>query len=132
MLKKLSLVFGVVFLAVGILGFVPGVTNDQYKLLGIFQVSGIHNWIHILSGVAAILGSKSDKYAQLYFRVFGIVYAAVTVIGFIQGDTVLGIFDINMADNWLHTVLAVVILAIGFGVPPADESTPVSPINSGL
>lgn len=124
MLKKLSLTFGVVFLAVGILGFVPGATDDHYKLFGIFQVSGIHNWIHILSGLAALIAASNESYAQLYFRIFGSVYALVTVIGFIQGDTVLGLFDINMADNWLHTFLAVVILAIGFGVPKSADDTP--------
>ncbi len=122
MLKKLSLLFGIVFLAVGILGFVPGVTNDQDLLLGIFQVSALHNMVHILSGLAAVLAAKNDSYAQLYFRIFGSVYALVAVVGFIQGDTVLGLFDINMADNWLHTVLAVAILGIGFGVPKDNES----------
>jgi hypothetical protein len=117
MLKKLSIVFGIVFLAVGILGFVPGVTNDQHELLGIFQVSALHNWIHILSGIAALLAAKSDDYAQLYFRIFGSVYALVAIVGFIQGDTVLGLIDVNMADNLLHTGLAIAILGIGFGVP---------------
>lgn len=125
MIKKLSLVFGIVFLAIGILGFVPGVTDDQDMLLGIFKVGVLHNLVHILSGVAALIAAKSEDYAQLYFRVFGSVYALVAIIGFIQGDTVLGLFDINMADNWLHTVLAVAILGIGFGVPKSSESAKV-------
>lgn len=123
MLKKLSLTFGVVFLAVGILGFVPGATDDHYRLLGIFQVSAVHNWIHILSGLAAIIAASSEDHAQMYFRLFGIVYALVTVIGFIQGDTVLGLFDINMADNWLHTVLALAILGVGFGIPKSSDAS---------
>src|SRR5678815_1114241 len=114
MLKTLSMVFGIVFLAVGILGFVPGVTNDKDMLLGIFQVGTIHNAVHILSGLAALIAAKSEDYAQLYFRIFGSVYALVTIVGFVQKDTVLGLFDINMADNWLHLGLAVAILGIGF------------------
>lgn len=116
MIKTLALVFGAVFLLVGILGFIPAATPD-HKLLGLFMVGGIHNVIHILSGALAIAGAMtSEKYAQLYFRVFGSVYALVTVVGFVQKDTVLGIFAVNTADNFLHLVLAVAILAVGFGV----------------
>ena len=124
MLKKLSMLFGIVFVATGILGFVPGVTNDQNMLLGIFQVGTIHNIVHLLSGLAALLAAtaKGDDYAQLYFRIFGIVYGLVTLDGFIQGTTVLGLFDINMADNWLHAVLSVAILGIGFGVPKSSKA----------
>lgn len=128
MLSKLSVVFGVAFLGIGILGFVPGVTNDQDLLLGIFQISTIHNIVHILSGIAALLAAKSDDYAQLYFRIFGSVYALVAVVGFVQGDTVLGLFDVNMADNWLHVVLAVAILGVGFGVPKHTTPPMQSPL----
>lgn len=121
MLKKLSILFGVVFLAVGVLGFVPGITTSDNLLLGIFQVGALHNLIHILSGVAALVaGTKSEDYAQLYFRIFGVVYAVVAVVGIIQSDTVLGLIDINLADNLLHVVLAVAILGIGFGVPKSN------------
>ncbi len=122
MLKKLSTVFGVVFLAIGVLGFVPGVTTADGLLLGIFQVSPLHNVIHILSGVAALLAMKSEDYAQLYFRVFGAVYALVAIVGLVQGTTVLGLIDVNAADNILHVVLAVAILGIGFGVPKDGAS----------
>lgn len=117
MIKTLSLVFGIVFLAIGLLGFVPGVTDDNGMLLGIFQVSALHNVIHILSGVAALLAASRSDYARLYFRVFGTVYAIVALVGWVQGTTVLGLIDVNLADNILHTVLAAAILAIGFALP---------------
>jgi hypothetical protein len=128
MFKKLAILFGVVFLLVGVLGFIPAVSpvhsDGMRYLLGLFMVGGVHNVIHLLSGAAALLGaSKSEKYAKLYFQVFGSVYALVTVIGFIQKTTVLGIFHVNTADNFLHLVLAVAILGIGFGLKAATPKT---------
>lgn len=115
--KNLSMMFGAVFLLVGILGFVPGITNDDNLLLGIFQVSAIHNIIHIASGVAALAASTSEAYGKLYFQIFGVVYLIVAAVGWVQGDTVLGLIDVNVADNILHTVLGVAIAGIGFGLP---------------
>lgn len=122
--KNLSLLFGVVFLLVGVLGFVPGITNDQHMLLGIFQVSALHNVIHLLSGIAALLASRAEAYAKLYFKIFGLVYLLVAVVGWVQGDTVLGLIDVNLADNLLHTVLGVAIAGIGFGLPAGKSTTP--------
>ncbi|MES2971308.1 MAG: DUF4383 domain-containing protein [Patescibacteria group bacterium] len=120
MLKTLANVFGAVFLLIGVLGFVPGVTSDG-KLLGIFDVSTLHNIIHIASGVAAFaLAASGPKGARTYFQVFGIVYAVVTVVGFIQGDTVLGLIGVNMADNLLHLVITAVALYAGFGMKATE------------
>jgi hypothetical protein len=116
-IKKLAMVFGVVFLAIGLLGFVPGVTTADGLLLGLFQVSPLHNVIHILSGAAALLAMSSVSNSRLYFRVFGVVYALVALVGWVQGTTVLGLIDVNVADNILHTVLGLAILGIGFGLP---------------
>jgi len=122
MLKKLGWVFGIVFIVVGVLGYVPAVTPNGL-LLGLFMVDGIHNLIHLLSGILAILAVMgSAKYLRTYFQVFGVVYAIVTVVGFVQGDTVLGIIMVNMADNVLHLVIAVVALWAGFGM---KESMPM-------
>jgi hypothetical protein len=117
MLKKVALVFGMVLLTIGILGFVPPLAPND-KLLGIFKVDGMHNIIHILSGIAALIASKSEAYASTYFKVFGVVYALVMVVGFIQGDEVLGLITINMADNLLHLLIAGSSLYLGFGVKP--------------
>ncbi len=119
MLKKAALAFGVVLVLVGILGFIPAVettNSDGMKLLiGLFMVGTLHNIIHLVSGGAALLGSTGESYAKTYFRVFGVVYGLVTIIGFIQGHTVLGIIDVNLADNLLHLVIAASALALGFG-----------------
>ncbi len=116
MVQKLAWAFGIVFLVVGVLGFVPGLTSGG-MLLGIFTVDSLHNLIHILSGVLAIAAAwGSGAYARLYFKVFGVVYGLVTVVGFLQGDTVLGLFMVNMADNLLHLVIAAAALWIGFGM----------------
>ncbi len=121
MFKKLAMLFGAVFVLVGLLGFVPAfspVHSDGMRyLVGLFMVGGVHNVIHLLSGAAALLAAfYSEKAAKTYFQVFGLVYLLVTVIGFIQKTTVLGIFDVNTADNFLHLVLGVVIAGIGFGL----------------
>lgn len=119
--KTVAMVFGVVFLLVGILGFVPGITSSG-KLLGIFEVDTLHNIIHLLSGVLALgLGSMGGSYGKMYLVGFGAVYALVAVVGLVQGDTVLGLIDVNAADNILHVVLAVALLGAGLTLP-ADEA----------
>ncbi len=112
MLKNLAMVFGVVFLLIGVLGFVPGVTNDG-MLLGIFEVDAVHNVIHLLTGILAILAGMKGM-AKLYFKVFGVVYALVTILGFVAGGNILGLIQTNMADDILHLVIAVVALYAGF------------------
>jgi hypothetical protein len=113
--KTAAMVFGIVFLIVGALGFVanPIVSPD-----GIFVVNATHNWIHIGSGIVILLGAYSPLGASVSLRVVGIIYAIVAVLGFIMpGDMLLGMIAMNMADHWLHVVLAIVILYAGFGLP---------------
>jgi hypothetical protein len=125
MVQKAALGFGIVFLVIGLGGFLPFlVTKDSMGmslLLGIFMVGALHNVIHLASGIGALVGSRSAQYAKLYFQIFGLVYALVTVVGFVQGNTVLGILPVNLADNFLHLVIAAVSLYLGFG--PVGETT---------
>lgn len=127
MLKKAALLFGVVLVLVGILGFVPAFTTTDAEgmelLLGIFMVGTVHNIIHLATGAAALLGSSDSRWARLFFQVFGVVYAVVTLVGFVQGDTVLGLIHVNLADNLLHLALAVSFLALGFGVKEDRDNT---------
>jgi len=123
MVKTMAVLFGVIFLVVGILGFVPAVTKDQ-MLLGIFHVNAAHNAVHLLSGVVALFcGMSSVSASRMYFRIFGLVYALVAVLGFLNpGDTMLlGLISNNMADTWLHVGIAALSLLLGF-MPASTET----------
>jgi hypothetical protein len=111
----------VIFLVVGILGFIPAVAPHG-MLFGIFHVNAAHNAVHLLSGAVALgCGLAGPGAARLYFRIFGIVYGLVAVLGFVQGDTLLlGLISNNMADVWLHTAIAIVSLVLGFA--PAQRA----------
>jgi hypothetical protein len=123
MAKTFGMLFGIVFLAVGILGFVPGVTttgaDGMPMLLGIFMVNTTHSVVHIASGIVFLLASMSGAgAARLWFQIFGAIYAVVAILGFMTPNgMLLGLISNNPADTWLHVVLAVAMLAIGFGTP---------------
>ena len=124
-LKKIAVIFGVIFVVVGVLGFVP-VVNPDGKLLGLFDVNTAHNLVHLATGIIAILvGMSSDKASRMFFQVFGVIYALVAVLGFYFGDEpLLGIVANNSADSVLHVIIAVVALYLGFGMKA--EAAPVS------
>jgi Domain of unknown function (DUF4383) len=119
MVKAAAILFGIVFLLVGILGFVPACTSgmpDMPMLLGIFHVNKFHNCVHLASGVVFLLcGMAGAGPSRMFFKIFGIVYAIVAVMGFMNpAGPLLGMMSNNPADNYLHTGLAVVMLYFGF------------------
>jgi hypothetical protein len=88
LLKRAAILFGA-FLLVGILGFIPAVAPNQ-MLLDVFHINAAHNLVHLLSGAVALgCGLASVAASRLYFRIFGIVYGLVAVLGLVQGDTLL-------------------------------------------
>jgi hypothetical protein len=124
MVKTAAILFGLVFLLVGILGFVPAITKDE-MLLGIFHVNFAHNIVHLASGAVFLLcGMAGAGPSRMFFRIFGIVYALVAALGFYYGDQpILGLISNNMPVVWLHVVLAVVMLFLGFGPSGGDTAT---------
>ncbi|BAU49069.1 membrane protein [Sulfurifustis variabilis] len=117
MLKRAAVVFGIAFIAAGILGFVPGITTSDGYLLGIFHVNAAHNVIHLVSGAAALYaGMQSESLSRLYFQVFGVIYALVALLGLFYGrEPLLGFIAHNPADVVLHLVIAAAALYFGFG-----------------
>lgn len=110
LVTPLTRILGAVLVIVGLLGFfMPS------PLLGFFEVDMIHNVIHLASGAIALVVAGNHASARMYLIIFGLVYAAVALIGYVQGATVLGIFAVNAADNVLHAVIGAVCLVVGFG-----------------
>jgi hypothetical protein len=113
----MAVLFGLVFLVIGILGFVPAVTKDE-MLLGIFHVNTAHNAVHLLSGVVALIcGMMGVGASRTYFKIFGLVYLAVAVLGFMnpgEHTMLLGLISNNTADTYLHVAIAAVSLILGF------------------
>lgn len=119
-----ALVVGVVFLLVGILGFIPGVTTNydalsgaghhsEAKLLGIFQVSYLHNAVHLLFGIAGLVMARSIGAAKGYLIGGGIIYLLLWIYGLIiDFDSTANFIPLNDADNWLHLVLGVGMVAL--------------------
>ncbi len=111
--RTAAIVIGVVFLAVGVLGFIP---NPLVSPTGLFAVNPAHNLVHIVSGLVLLAGAYAGLGSSLALKIVGVVYAAVAVLGLISGgnNMLLGLIQVNPNDHWLHVGLALVILAAGF------------------
>ncbi|MDO8510346.1 MAG: DUF4383 domain-containing protein [bacterium] len=118
MVKTLGIIIGIVFLAVGILGYIPNpiVGMDAGDL---FATDQMHNLVHLASGIIILLASLGRAAtAATTLKVFGVIYLILAVVGFWQigsgTGVLLGLVEVNGADNWLHLVLGIVILAAGY------------------
>jgi Domain of unknown function (DUF4383) len=122
MLKVIAIIFGIIMIIAGILGFIPQ-TSPNGLLLGLFHVNLLHNWIHIITGIVSLLcGLNSEEASRTFFQVFGILYGIVAILGYFYGDyPIFGWIANNLADAILHTVIAVIALYLGFGYYPTER-----------
>lgn len=127
-LQKAAAAVGVVFLLVGVLGFVPGITTDYGQmqfaghessamLLGVFQVSVLHNVVHLLFGVAGVAMARSWSGARAFLVGGGAVYLVLWLYGLLVAeDSAANFVPLNAADDWLHLVLGVGMVGIGLAL----------------
>jgi len=135
-LRPVTTVVGATFLLVGILGFIPGITTNygdmtfashdsDAQLLGIFEVSVLHNVVHLLFGIVGLIAARKLNSAAQYLLVGGIIYLALWLYGLIIDQSSSANFvPVNTADNWLHFVLGVAMTLLGaLGLRQLREST---------
>src|SRR5215207_4443472 len=132
---------GVVFVLVGILGFIPGITTNLYdglefaghegdaKLLGLFEVSVLHNIVHLLFGVAGLALARTWAGARTFLIGGGAIYLVLWLYGLVvDQDSSANFVPLNDADNWLHFLLGVGM--IGLGVILGREVVRERPVES--
>jgi hypothetical protein len=133
---------GLVFLLVGILGFIPGITTNydglkfaghdsNAQLLGLFDVSILHNIVHLLFGVAGLALAKTWDGARTYLVYGGAVYLVLFVYGLIfHGSSSANFVPVNWADNILHLGLGIGMISLGvvLGKEAVGRNRPVTAI----
>ena len=119
---------GAMFVLVGIIGFIPGVTTNfsdmtfaghesEAMLLGVFQVSILHNIVHLLYGVVGLAAARNAVNARRYLIVGGVIYLVLWLYGLLVGqDTSANFVPLNGADDWLHLGLGIGMVVLGFAL----------------
>jgi uncharacterized membrane protein YuzA (DUF378 family) len=120
--QNVARLVGIVFLLVGIAGFIPGITTNLYdglefagddgtaELLGIFKVSVLHNLVHVLFGIAGLALASTWSAARNFLIGGGVIYLALWLLGLVGGAEWI---PANDGDNWLHLGLGVGMIAAG-------------------
>ncbi len=123
--RRIASGFAVLLLLLGALGFVPGVTSDYAdlrfagpgsgaRLFGVFQVSAVHNLVHLVLGVAGLVLARTVAGARAFLVGAGAVYLVLWLAGLaIDGRDAANVLAVNRADSWLHLLLGAAMLALG-------------------
>lgn len=139
-LQNAALWIGVVFLLVGIAGFIPGVTSNfdqmafagtesEAMLLGVFQVSILHNIVHLLFGVWGLAAARSFAGSRIFLIGGGLIYGLLWIYGLVIDEGSSANFvPLNNADNWLHLGLFVLMVGLGAALG-SDNRRPVAAPN---
>lgn len=112
MAKKFAVTLGIIFLVVGILGLLGGVGIVGQN--GLFMTDAVHDWVHIISGlILLVVALAATARSAAALITIGVIYLIVAILGFFT-NPVLGFINVNGADNWLHLVLAIVLIWGGY------------------
>lgn len=108
----MALIFAIVFFLLGVLGFIPPIIHNGV-LVNFFTVGIVLNIFYILIGLLALSASGSNFYARLYFKFFGIIFAAIAIWSFAKNGN-LGIVHISLSDSFFYLLAAIIALYLGY------------------
>ena len=130
-----ALVVGASLVVGGVLGFFYNASfatgdatlTDRDAVLGLLDVNGWHNLVHVISGLLGLAVAGSFTSARAYAGIFGAVYMLLAVLGFAAGDgeTLFSLVPVNTEDNVLHLLLGAAGLGAFFAGPSAPAPTTV-------
>jgi hypothetical protein len=134
--RNFAMIAGIIYLAVGVLGFVPaaitppppgapevGIRAFHGYLLGLFPINIVHNLVHLAIGAWGIAAARSMSGARTYSKGLAVIYGALAVMGLIPGlNTMFGLVPIHSHDVWLHAVTAIVAAYFGWSARAADST----------
>lgn len=123
--QMVALVFGVIYLAAGVLGFLPflggSYTMTNHALLGIFNINVLHNLVHVVIGIAGLAAVTSLPNSRRFCQVVGVILLLLGVLGVFVARP-LGLLDIGGLDIALHLVSGAVLAYFGFAAPVSTRS----------
>jgi hypothetical protein len=129
--RYFALILGIIYLLVGILGFLPfalstppasapsvSVTTLYGYLLGIFPVNVLHSIVHLIIGIWGILAYRSFNASRSFAGVVAALFAVLTIMGLIPGlNTTFGLIPLFSNDIWLHAITALAAAYFAFAAP---------------
>lgn len=137
-IRYFALVLGIIYLLLGVLGFLPGlvapppataaplaIDGSHGYLFGMFPINALHNLVHMATGLWGILAYRTFAAARLYARGVAIIFGVLTVMGlFPVLNTVFGLMPIHGNDVWLHGLTTVAALYFGWMARGAAAEAP--------
>ena len=114
------LVGGAVLLLRGVVGYVA--LDSSFSTPG----EGWHHLIHLVSGIVLIALGRNIDLSRAGALGFGVFYTSLAVIGIVDGESVLGLIEADVADKTFHTVLGLASLGAGLASSPRRTSAPTA------
>jgi hypothetical protein len=138
--RYFSLVLGIVYTLVGLMGFIPGLLSEPPAgappvsldtlygyLIGLFPVNILHTIVHLVVGIAGLLAYRSWDASRTYARIIAVVFGLLALMGLVPGlSTTFGLIPLFSHDIWLHALTSLTAAYFGF-VAPAERETMAAP-----